>query len=162
MIPEFIIGFRESLEAALIAGIILSYLAKTNREKYNSVVYLGITAGIIASIIGAFLFEAFAGGFEGPAEQLYEGITMLVGASLLSTMILWMMKQKHIALELQQKVSESLNQAQKFGLFSLVFIAVLREGIETVIFLGAAGFVSADNGLVGAFAGILLPFSTTT
>ena len=65
MIPEFIIGFRESLEAALIAGIILSYLAKTNREKYNSVVYLGITAGIIASIIGAFLFEAFAGGFAG-------------------------------------------------------------------------------------------------
>lgn len=156
MIPEFIIGFRESLEAALIAGIILSYLAKTSQEKYNRVVYLGIIAGIIASIIGAFLFEAFAGGFEGTAEQLFEGITMLIGAALLTTMILWMMKQKHIALELQQKVSEKISQAQKFGLFSLVFIAVLREGIETVIFLGAASFVSAGNNLIGAFAGIIL------
>ncbi|MDO8647653.1 MAG: FTR1 family protein [Candidatus Diapherotrites archaeon] len=156
MIPEFIIGFRESLEAALIAGIILSYLAKTGQEKYNRIIYLGIIAGVVASLAGAFLFAALAGGFQGTAEQLFEGITMLIGAALLTTMILWMMKQKHVALELQHKVSERISQAQKFGLFFLAFIAILREGIETVIFLGAAGFVSQDNGFIGALAGIAL------
>jgi high-affinity iron transporter len=71
-------------------------------------------------------------------------------------MILWMMKQKHIAKELEQKVAIELDEAHKLGLFSLVFISVLREGIETVIFLGAASFVSTDNALLGASAGILV------
>jgi len=71
-------------------------------------------------------------------------------------MILWMMKQKHIAMELEQKVATELQEAHKLGLFSLVFISVLREGIETVIFLGAASFVSTDNTLLGASAGILV------
>ena len=80
---------------------------------------------------------------------------MLIGAALLTTMILWMMKQKHIAGELEHKVSTELNEAHKFGLFLLVFVAVLREGIETVIFLGAASFISTSNNLFGALAGIV-------
>lgn len=156
MIPSFIITFREILEAALIVGIILSYLVRTKQTKYSNVVYIGVIFGIIASIIGALLFTSIAGGFTGRAEEIFEGITMLVGALLLTTMILWMMKQKHIARELEYKVSRELSEAHKFGLFSLVFISVLREGIETVIFLGAASFVSTDNNMIGALAGIIV------
>src|SRR3989338_66136 len=155
MIASFIITFRETLEAALIVGIILGYLVRTKQTKYNKTVYTGVVTGIIASIIGAFLFVRLAGGFEGNAEQIFEGITMLFGAFLLTTMILWMMKQKHIAKELQHRVATELAEAHKFGMFLLVFIAVLREGIETVIFLGAASFVSTNNNLIGASAGIL-------
>jgi high-affinity iron transporter len=135
MIPSFIISFREVLEAALVVGIILSYLVKTKQTKHNNVVYYGVISGILASIIGAFLFTKIAGGFSGRAEEIFEGVTMLAGAFLLTTMILWMMRQKHIAKEIEQRVDTEIKNTHKFGLFALVFIAVLREGIETVIFL---------------------------
>lgn len=156
MIPSLIITFRETLEAALVVGIVLSYLAKTKQTKYNNIVYIGIGLAIAASIIGAFIFNAVAGGFTGRAEEIFEGITMIIGALLLTTMILWMMKQKYIVVDLENKVATELREAHKFGLFSLVFVSVLREGIETVIFLGAASFVSADNNLIGAFIGIVV------
>ena len=155
MIASFIITFRETLEAALIIGIILSYLIRTKQTRFNNVVYLGIGTGVVASIIGALLFNVLAGGFEGKAEQIFEGITMLIGAALLTTMILWMMKQKHVAHQIQSEVHDKLAEARKFGLFMLVFVAVLREGIETVIFLGASSFISSDNNLIGALGGII-------
>jgi high-affinity iron transporter len=139
----------------LIIGIILGYLVKTRQTRYNNVVYIGVVSAIVASLVGALLFKNVAGGFTGTAEQVFEGVTMLVGAVLLTTMILWMMKQKHIAIEFEKRVETELTEAHKFGLFSLVFIAVFREGIETVIFLGAASFVSTNNNLVGALAGIV-------
>jgi len=155
MLSEFVITFRESLEAALIAGIVLSYLIKTRQPRFNNTVYLGIVAGIVASVIGAFAFSALAGGFEGSAEQLFEGITMLVGAILLTTMILWMMQQSHIAQELHSRIDEKIMQAQKAGIFALVFVAIFREGIETVIFLGAVSAGNAGISVIGAMAGII-------
>jgi len=155
MIPSFIITFREALEAALIFGIIISFLSRTNQTKYNNIVYLGAASGVVGSIIGAFLFNHIAGGFSGSAEQIFEGFTMLIGAVLLTTMILWMMKQKHVAEELEAKVSTEITEAHKLGLFSLVFIAILREGIETVIFLEASSYISEKNTIIGAVLGIV-------
>ena len=154
MIANFIITFRETLEAALIIGIILSYLVKTKQTKYNKVVYLGIISGIVASILGALLFANIVGGFTGRVEQIFEGVTMLIGALLLTTMILWMMRQKHVTKELEKKLNKNIKQASKVGLFLLVFVAILREGIETVIFLGAANFATGNNSLIGALLGI--------
>jgi len=65
-----------------------------------------------------------------------------------------MMRQKQISRQLEHKVETRIHKAKKFGLFLLVFVAVLREGIETVIFLGAASFVSTGNSLTGSLAGI--------
>jgi len=155
MIESFIITFRETLEVALIVGIILSYLVRAKQTKYNNIVYIGVASGIVASVIGALLFNYLAGGFTGRAEEIFEGITMLVGALLLTTMILWMMKQKHIAKELEHKVATKISETYKLGLFLLVFVAVLREGIETVIFLGATSFVSTNNNLIGALIGVI-------
>jgi len=155
MIPSFIITFRETLEAALVVGIVLSYLAKTKQTKYNYVIYIGVASAIVASIVGALLFNTLAGGFTGRAEELFEGIVMLIGAFLLTTMILWMMKQRHLAAELEDRVATEVGEAHRYGIFSLVFVAVLREGIETVFFLGAASFVSAESNLIGALAGIV-------
>lgn len=108
MIPSFIITIREGIEAALIVGIILSFLLRTNQTKYNNIVYLGVSSGVVGSVIGAFLFNHIAGGFSGKAEQIFEGFTMLIGAVLLTTMILWRMKQKQVAKELEEKVSVAL------------------------------------------------------
>lgn len=156
MIPGFIITFRETLEAALIVGIILSYLIKTHQTGYKKIVYWGTGSGVAASILGAFIFTTFAGGFTGRAEEIFEGVTMLIGAALLTTMILWMMRQKHIARELEQRVATELAaDVRGVGLFFLVFVAILREGIETVIFLSSASFASGDNIMIGAITGII-------
>jgi high-affinity iron transporter len=156
MIASFFITFREALEAALIVGIVLGYLARTGQARYNRIVYLAIGAAVAASFAGAALFNTVAGGFTGRAEQIFEGATMLIGAALLTTMILWMMGQRRVATELRQKVATTVAGAQGSGLFALVFVSVLREGVETVIFLGAASFAATDYSFAGALAGLLV------
>lgn len=150
---SFLITFRETLEAGLVVGIVLGYLSKIGQTDHNRYVYYGIAVALLASVGGAVAFEVLAGGFEGRAEEIFEGVVMLIGAALLTTMILWMMQQKQIAQEIQQKVAAQVAQAHKMGLFLLVFFAVLREGIETVIFLGAAG-ASQAHSLPGALLGV--------
>ncbi len=157
MLAGFLITFRETLEVALIVGIIVSFLSRTGQSRHNRVVYGGLGAGILASLLGAVGFRTLAGGFEGRAEAIFEGVTMLVGAALLTTMILWMMKQsRRIGETLRARVAAQLEKPHRIGLFLLVFVSVVREGIETVIFLGAAGF--AGNGastLLGGGLGML-------
>ncbi|MDP3765592.1 MAG: FTR1 family protein [Nanoarchaeota archaeon] len=155
VLSSFIITFRETLEAALVVGIILAYLIKIKKEKYNNIVYLGIVSAVIASIIGAFLFNMLAGGFTGRAEEIFEGIAMLFAAFLITFMIIWMLNQKHIVVDLHKKVDKEVGEHHRAGLFFLVFTSVFREGIETVIFLGAATFASAENNIVGALLGII-------
>ena len=156
MIPSLIITFREVLEMALIVGIVLGYLSQIGRRDYNKVVYAGIGFGILASISGAFLFHNLAGGFTGRTEEIFEGITMLIGALLLTTMLFWMMKQRNIAADLKQKIDHQLASQHGWGLFLLVFVSILREGIETVIFLSASNVASESSSLIGAAAGIVL------
>ncbi len=158
MMESFLITSRETLEASLVVGVVLSYLGRTEQQKYNRVVYYGIGAGLFLSLISAFLFTIFAGGFEGRAEELFEGATMLIAAGLLTTMILWMLKQHHIAKEIEGKVAKHLATAQvsnwgTWGLFFLILVAILREGVETVIFFGAISYTSGIN-WVGGILGI--------
>lgn len=154
MLASLIITFRETLEAALIIGIILGYLAKTKNTRYNNIVYLGIGFGLLGSIISAMFFNYLAGGFTGRAEEIFEGVAMLLGAFFITTVILWMMNQKSISHDLKEKVSYEISQKHKFGLFFLVFVSVLREGVETVLFLGTATLVNTDNSLLGGILGV--------
>ncbi len=159
VLSSFLITSRETLEAALVVGVVLAYLTKTNNEQYRKTVYYGIFAGIALSMLSAFLFNTFAGGFEGVAEELFEGFTMLFAAVLLTTMIAWMMKQERIAQKIQDKVAKHIakaqfNQAYAYGLFALIVVAVLREGVETVIFFSALSYVSGVS-LIGATLGVI-------
>jgi high-affinity iron transporter len=164
MMESFLITSRETLEASLVVGIVLSYLGRTEQQKYNRVVYYGIVAGLALSLLSALFFTIFAGGFEGKAEEIFEGTTMLVASVLLTTMILWMLKQHHIAKEIESKVAKHLLRAQvsswgTWGLFFLILFAVLREGVETVIFFGAISYTSGINwvgGLLGVAVAIAI------
>lgn len=150
----------------MVVGIVLGYLGRTNQSRHNRLVYYGIAAGLLLSMVGALLFISLAGGFEGKAEQLFEGTTMLIAAILLTTMILWMLRQKHIAREIEGKVARHIANAQMstwgaYGLFFLILFAVLREGIETVIFMGAVSYTSGINfigGLLGVIVAIVIGF----
>ncbi len=155
MLAGFLIAFRESLEASLIVGVILSYLRRTRQTQYNNTVYIGIAAGVVGSIIGAYIFHAVAGGFSGRTEEIFEGATMLIGAALLTSMIIWMMRQRKVAQQLEEKVEKSIQSTQQFELFFLVFVAILREGIETVIFMNAAITLSQGSTIRGAILGLI-------
>jgi len=159
VLSSFLITSRETLEAALVIGIVLAYLNRTNNNNYKKTVYWGIFFGILLSILSAVLFAVFAGGFTGRAEEIFEGFTMLFAAVLLTTMILWMMKQKHIAREIENKVANHLekanfNKTYAYGLFVLITLAVLREGVETVIFFGAINYSSGIS-FIGATLGVI-------
>ncbi|MBA7553125.1 Ferrous iron permease EfeU [subsurface metagenome] len=145
MLQSFLILFRETLEVALVIGVVLGYLVRSAQSTYKRSVYLGLAAGAGASALGALAFQLLAGGFNGLAEEIFEGVTMLAGALLLTTLILWMIRKSAQAKELERKVADRLSGTRKAGLFLLIFFSVLREGIESVIFLGAARFASRDN-----------------
>ncbi|MBL4694659.1 FTR1 family protein [Candidatus Gracilibacteria bacterium] len=165
MSAALVITLRETLEAALIVGILLAYLKKTQGAKGVRYVWGGVVAGIVLSLVLAWVFGAYLGGFEGQAEELYEGVMMLVAAGLLTWMILWMLKQRrNIKKDLENKASMHLKNSRPWGLFALSFVGVAREGIETVIFLQAA-LVSSDGaevlwgGLLGIVLAIVLAFA---
>jgi high-affinity iron transporter len=157
MFTDFIITFRETLEAALVVGIVLSYLAQTGSRSWFGTVYWAIGLAIITSIGAGYLFEIYLGGFEGAAEEIYEGIIMLTAAALISWMVVWMVRQKqHLSRHLKEQVDKHIQTEHKVGVFLLVFLSVLREGIETVLFLKAAAIQAGGNNLLAAILGILL------
>jgi high-affinity iron transporter len=120
------ITFREGLEAFLIVGIILAYLARTQQEGLKKYVYYGTEAAIFASLVAAAAFNILAIQFAGRNEELFEGVVMLLTAAVLTSMIIWMLKESaHITGDIQRKVSQSATT----GLAVLAFVLVFREGI---------------------------------
>lgn len=140
MIPSLVIMLRETLEVSLIIGIIFSYLHRTSQPMFKKTVWLAIITGIGLSLISGLFLNNIAGGFTGKAEEIFEGLIMLAGASLLTFMIIWMLRQKNISQKLEQDVSQQIYKASTWGLFFLVLVTILREGVETVIFLQATSF----------------------
>ncbi|MGH9788276.1 MAG: Fe-S-containing protein [Candidatus Acidiferrales bacterium] len=138
MLSAFLISLREGLEAALVVGICLVYLRKINRRDLARPVWYGVAAALALSGVAAYLLEHFAWNQEG-----VEGVLMLVAAALLVSMILWMRQvARTLRGEIEGKVGALAGRgpAAALGLFLFVFAMVLREGIETVIFLGALSF----------------------
>ena len=156
MIESFVIALREGIEAALIVGIILGYLKKVGAATLAKPVYFGVGLGVLASIGVAGIFLLLRVEFEGKFEQLFEGITMLVAAAILTTMILWMRNNsKTFSEDMREKVETALTKRQSYGLASLAFVSIWREGIETVLFLGSASFTSSGvQLLVGGGLGL--------
>lgn len=153
----FLITFRETLEAALVVGIVLSYLSKLQQADWFRTVWYAVFSGVALSIVAGILFELYFGGFQGRAEELYEGFIMLIAAALLTWMILWMLRQRHlISAHIQSQVDRHLAKGEKIGVFFLVLIAVLREGIETVLFLKASSLQAQEGNSLMAILGITI------
>lgn len=149
-----LIGFREALEAALVVGILLTFLARTDRQALNRWVWAGVAAGVVASIVVAGLFMTLAGGFEGRSEALFEGFLMLFAALMITLLIVWMMGHTQATHELERQAESAMVRSGGLGIGLLVFLSVWREGVETVIFLGAGADGMAS--VIGALAGIAL------
>jgi high-affinity iron transporter len=157
LLPTFLITLREGVEAALVVGIVLAYLQRSRQNYLNRWVYLGIVAGIAVSALIGLLFGwliKLLGAASPVAEPLLEGVLGLIAIVLLSWMLIWMTQQaRSMKTQVETSVTEALKTGAALGVFWLSFIAVLREGFETVVFILA----KFDQGLIpalGALAGL--------
>ncbi len=157
IVPGFIIGVREGIEAALIIGILLAYLTKTDRREYHRYIHYGVLAAIIASIIAAGAFTVIYGGFSGEGEAIFEGVAMILAVVVLTSMIFWMMKAaKDLRKNMEMRVDALIDNREVYGLTFLAFISVFREGIETVLFMaGISAGTSPTEAFIGGGLGIL-------
>ena len=158
MTSALLITLRETLEASLVVGIMLAFLHRTQNREKNPIIWAGVIAGIATSLFVGYLVLTLGGNFEGRSAEIYEGITMLVAGGLISWMVIWLaINGKKMRDAIEHKMQIHLEAGALASLFFLVYTSILREGIETVIFLQAA-FMQSQNALshYGAIAGIVL------
>lgn len=162
-LPTFVITLREGVEAALVVGIVLALLKKAKASHLNSWVYAGVCSGLIISALLGALFGWMSKGlsasypqYAAVIEPVMEGIFSVVAIIMLSWMLVWMTSQaRFMKAQLEGAVNVVIKQdtSAGWGVFSLVFIAVLREGFESVLFI----FAKFQEGIIpalGAFTGI--------
>jgi high-affinity iron transporter len=156
-------GLREGVEAALIVSIILAYLAKTGNTRHFGKIWMGTAAAVALSAgVGLILFVTI-GGLKEPAEQIFEGTAMILAAAVVTWMLFWMRRTAaNVKGELHASVDRRLVEGSVWGLALLAFTAVIREGIETALFLmaQAQAATQADGNafatLLGAVIGLLI------
>jgi high-affinity iron transporter len=156
MLAGFLLSLREGLEAALVIGIVLGVLFKLRRTDLNVTVWYGAGAAAALSVIAAAALNWLGMEFEGMAEQIFEGLTVLLAAGVLTWMILWMHQSAgNLKSEIEAKTTAALRGKGDRGLFVLAFLAVFREGIELALFLLAVEKTSSPvQTLIGALAGL--------
>jgi len=158
MLQAFIITLREGVEAALIVGITLAYLAKIGRNDLRKSVYAALGAAFAGSIAVAVVLSRLNWN-----QDIFEGWVMLVAAVFVVTMIVFMMKTgRKLKGEIESKVGlfargDAWSGDKSIGLFLFVFLMVLREGVETVLILSAVNLNSNElMSFIGTILGVVV------
>ena len=151
-----LITFREGLEAALIVGIVIGYLVKIGQGRRVRTAWAGVGTAVALSALLAFGISAVGAELQGRAEQIFEGVTMFLAVGVLTWMIFWMRFQaRFLKVSLEKEVQTAATSGQTLALFSVAFVAVFREGVETALFLSASAFAADGAGtLIGALLGL--------
>jgi high-affinity iron transporter len=132
----FVTLLREGFEATLLIAIVLAYLVKIGRREDFRQVWYGVGAAVAVSLIVAAALFLTAGGLEGTAEYVFEGTAMWVAVGFLTYMVLWMRRESRtVAQGIRRGVDSAVETGSRLALMSLVFVMVVREGIETGLFI---------------------------
>ncbi len=151
---SFFILLREGFEAMLIATLVFVYLDKVKAREKRPAVFWGIVAGVIASLFVALSFKKIAG-LTHAHEELFEGVTMLVAAGMLTYVAFFCHSAKQ---HVEGKIDKAVETGNSFILSLTVFFAILREGFEVVLFYGAlisSGIYNTVPVFVGAIVGLI-------
>jgi high-affinity iron transporter len=164
-IPTFVITLREGVEAALVIGIVLAYLKKAKQQHLEPWVWSGVGVGLVASAAIGLLFGWVLQGlgsaslqYGAAIEPLLEGVFSLLAIAMLSWMLVWMTRNARF---LKQNIEGAIGSALQremgagWGIFSLIFFAVVREGFETVLFI-VGKFQQGLVPTIGALSGIAI------
>ncbi len=136
MFGAFVTLLREGFEATLLVAIVLAYLVKIGRREDFRQVWYGVGAAVAVSVIVAGALFVTAGELEGTAEYLFEGTAMWVAVGFLTYMVLWMRRESRtVAQGIRRGIDSAVEGGGRLALISLVFVMVVREGIETGLFI---------------------------
>ena len=136
MFAAFVTLLREGFEATLLIAIVLAYLVKIGHKEDFRQVWYGVGAAVAVSLIAAGALFVTAGELEGTAEYVFEGTAMWVAVGFLTYMVLWMRRQSRtVAQGIRRGVDIAIEKGSRLALVSLVFVMVLREGVETGLFI---------------------------
>lgn len=161
MLPTFIIGLREGVEAALIVGIIAAFLSHEGRRESLRYVWLGVGAAIAICVGIAAGLEFLNSELPQRQQEMLEAVIGLAAVAIVTFMIVWMRRHaRGMKADLHDSAASALARGSAWALVSMAFFAVLREGIETVVFLLAV-FQGASDPAAAGF-GALLGLVTAT
>jgi len=155
---SLLITLREGLEIALVLAIIVAYLRKTGRGDRLGSIWSGSAAAAVVCVITGFVFYRAVGEFEGKWEQFIEGVLAFAAVGVLTWMIFWMRgNARGIASELHGKIDAAIDGSGA-ALTVIAFVAVAREGFETVLFLLGAETSSSSGAevVIGGLIGLAI------
>lgn len=154
MITNLITSFRESLEAVLIVGIILSTLTQQHKEKLKSYVVLGAIGGMLVSMIGGIILFDSIHLLDSATYRQIQGFMMLVASGLVAYFVVWLAQQnKQISFSINDRIAKT---STGIGLALLAFLGILREGLELVIYTLSNLTVQATDVAIGTIVGFIL------
>ncbi len=149
MYAQMLVTFREAFEALLLVVVILAYLKRSGRLEELRFAYAGAILAVAFGVLLSFGILKLYGGLK--EKELFEGLASYLAVAVLTTVVLWM-AGRDVKSDVEKRMSEKL----KWGIVVVAFIFVVREVIETVLFL-TPYFVSDPEGtILGVFAGIVL------
>jgi high-affinity iron transporter len=156
MLATFFLMLREGLEAALIVGIVAAYLARIGRRDALPKVALGVVAAIGLSVAIGVIVTLTIERLPPLVQDGLEGVAALLAVAVLTWMLFWMRRQgRALKGELEHDVDLAITNGSTFALIGLAFVAVIREGVETVLFLipilqfNGTGVDTLAGGLLG-------------
>lgn len=139
---------REGFEALIIVAAVVAYLLKTGNEKRMSIVYSSLGVAVVLSFVMAWIMNLIFVGAAGQKREVMEGAVMLIAVGLLFYVGFWLLSNagaKKWSKYIQSHVSESISAGSAKALWWTVFLAVFREGAETVLFYQALIFDAKDS-----------------
>lgn len=156
MLPNYLIGLREGLEATLIVSILIAYLVKTGNPGRLRFVWTGVAAALVLSLAFGALLTFTSSNLSFEAQERFGGLMSIVAVGFVTWMIFWMRRTaRFLKTELQDKLEAALTMGA-LALVVTAFLAVAREGLETSLFLWAAARATGSGAtpLIGASLGI--------
>ena len=153
MLPTLVIGLREGLEASLIVGIVAGFLGRQGRRDALRQVWVGVIAAVLICIAVGVALEVISADLPQAQQEGLETVIGLFAVGMVSYMIIWMRQHaRDLKGELEGAASVALATGSARALVLMAFLAVLREGFETVVFLLAAFQASTSPLLAGSGA----------
>jgi high-affinity iron transporter len=155
----FLVVLREGVEAALIVGILLAYVHRLGNRRGSHWVWVGTVSAVVLSGIAGIVIFSTIGSLGPRAEEMAEGVVAWLAAGLLTWMVFWMGSQaRHIRGRLEGEVDTAIATGGGGALAAIAFVAVLREGLETALFLISTTIGTEADGLqlLGGLLGLLV------
>lgn len=156
-IGTFLIGLREGLEASLVVSILVAYMVKTGNRRGMVPMWGGIAAAVLLSLAFAQGMQLISTGLQFRTQETFEAVASVIAVGLVTWMIFWMRRAaRGLRAELEGRLESALTIGP-LAVTAVAFVAVVREGLETVLFIRQAaqsGPQSTSGPVVGALLGI--------